>query len=194
MCLSLAVCALLPDWDTPASYVSTCLPPLTGAVSALLGRAGHRTLTHTPVGIALAAALVAAVSAPTMEVSGLLVRPGNALVLALLTAVGARIVGASRPQALWGAGVVGLLWGGALPATALWFMPVAVALGMWIHRAGDALTTKGVENPLWPLLHRPRVRLPLLGDAGSRREGALGALLGVYAVAGAVGLTLSFGS
>jgi len=191
MCLTMAITALLPDWDTPASRVSTALPPVTQTVSRALARAGHRTLSHTPVGIALAAALTATAAAPTVMLSGLLVRPGNGVMLMLVAAIGARSLGASNPLLLWGAGIMGLLSGATLPATALWFMPVAVALGMWVHRAGDALTTKGVENPLWPFVRHPRVRLPLLGNAGGRHEDRLGALMSLYTVIGAAGMVAS---
>ncbi|ARD42530.1 metal-dependent hydrolase [Actinomyces gaoshouyii] len=190
MCLTMAVAALLPDWDTPSSYVSTCLPPLTGVISRLLARPGHRTLTHSLAGILLACVMSAAVSAPTVVLYGLPVRPGNGLLLALLAALAARTLGASSPRLLWGAGGIGLVWGATLPATALWFMPAAVALGMWVHRAGDALTTRGVEHPLWPLVRRPRLRLPLLGDAGSRREDLLGAALGLYTALGAAAVAV----
>mgnify|MGYP000960925070 CR=1 FL=1 len=191
MCLTLAATTLLPDWDTPSSRAATALPPLTQAVSRVLARAGHRTLTHAPAGIILAAALTTLASAPTVMLSGLLVRPGNGAVLMIVAAIGARALGASSPLLLWGAGIVGLVSGATLPATALWFMPASVALGMWVHRAGDALTSRGVENPLWPVIRHPRIRLPLLGDTGSSRESLLEFIMSLYAMAGITSMVVS---
>lgn len=184
ICATMAVTALLPDWDTPSSYVSTSLPPVSGWVSRRLARAGHRRFTHVLAGFVAFTAVTAVLAAMTVELGGLPVRPGNGVILMLVSATGARALGVRSPIVLWGLGLVGALMGCGLPATAPWFMPTAVLSGMWVHRLGDALTTQGTENLLWPLVRRPRLRLPVLGDAGSRRESALFWLMGLYSVAG----------
>lgn len=191
-CVVLAICALLPDWDTPSSYVSTALPPLTTGVSRLLAKTGHRTFTHSPIGFAVFGLLTLLASAPVVMVAGVPIRPGNGFILALGAAMSARALGVSprRTLVLWGAGFGGFIVGALLPAPALWFMPVAVVAGMWIHRLGDALTTQGVPCALWPLLSRPRLRLPLLGDAGSMRERVLMWLMLAYVAWGLASMLL----
>ena len=184
ICATMAVTALLPDWDTPSSYISTSLPPVTGWVSRRLARAGHRRFTHVLVGFVVFTAMTVVLASLTVEFKGLPVRPGNGVILMIVAATGARALGLRSPVVLWGIGTVGMLMGCGLPATALWFMPAAVLAGMWVHRLGDALTTQGTENLLWPLVRRPRLCLPVLGDAGSRREIALFWLMGLYSVAG----------
>lgn len=192
-CVVLAVCALIPDWDTPSSYVSTCLPPLSGAISKPLTALGHRTLTHSPLGFALFGLVVAAASAPVVLLGGIPIRPGNGIVVGLGAAMAARALGAKPGcwPVLWCVGVVGFLLGGLMPAPALWFMPVAVVAGMWLHRIGDAITTQGAPCAAWPVLKRPRLRLPVLGDAGSRREHALFWLMCLYVAWGWLVLLLT---
>ena len=121
-------------------------------------------LAHAPAGIALAA-VAAAAAAGALGARGRFVR--------------------------WGAAVVGLIAGATLPATAPWFAPAAVALGMWVHRVGDVLTAEGAVHPLWPLVRHPRARLPLLGGGDGRAAGVLFALAGLYTSAGAVWMMTS---
>lgn len=182
MCLVLACTALLPDLDAPSSLASTSLPPVTTRVSRCLAGPGHRTVTHTGAGIVAGFVLTAVPCLWAAAGGGVPVRPGNGLVLGLCAAMGARALGVG-PRAgllLWGAAVSGFLVGAAAPATAWWFMPVAVAVGMWVHRLGDSLTTRGVENLLWPLIRSPRLCLPVLGDTGSAREQIFAGALAVY--------------
>ncbi|MBW3068963.1 metal-dependent hydrolase [Actinomyces sp. 594] len=188
-----ACAALLPDLDTPSSTASTALPPVTGWVSRRLTPGGHRAITHCLVGIAAAIAVVTVVCAWTATSSGLVIRPGNGLILGLCAAVGARTMGVSPRAglALWAAAFGGFLVGAAAPATPWWLMPTSVGLGMWIHRLGDALTTQGVENLLWPLVRAPRLRLPVLGDTGSAREQLLGLGLSAYVTWCGAGLVLT---
>lgn len=181
MCLVLACTALLPDLDTPSSLASTSLPPLTDWVSERLAAAGHRKATHTGAGIAVGAGAAATVSVWAFG-AGSPVRPGNGLLLGLCAAIGARAsgVGPHHRLLLWAAAASGTLLGAALPATAWWFAPASVAVGMWVHRIGDALTTQGVENLLWPLVRSPRLCVPLLGSTGSRREQILASVAAAY--------------
>ncbi|MDO4243527.1 MAG: metal-dependent hydrolase [Actinomyces sp.] len=182
MCLALACTALLPDLDTPSSLASTSIPPLTGWVSGRLAAAGHRKVTHSGVGIAVGAGLAAAVSVWVVG-TDIPVRPGNGLLLGLCAAIGARAggVGPHQRLLLWAAAASGTLMGAALPATSWWFAPASVAVGMWVHRIGDALTTQGVENLLWPVVRGPRLCVPLLGPTGSNREQALAGAAAAYA-------------
>ena len=174
MCTLLAAAALLPDW----------IEQTRGPSSAFTA------LAHAPAGIALATVAAAMVAGPTMILSGLLVRPGNGVVFMVAAAAAASALGARGRLVRWGAAVVGLIAGATLPATAPWFAPAAVALGMWVHRVGDVLTADGAVHPLWPLVRHPRARLPLLRGDG-RAAGALFALAGLYASAGAVWMMTS---
>ena len=149
MCTLLAAAVLLPDW----------IERTRGPSSAFTA------LAHAPAGIALATVAAAMVAGPTMILSGLLVRPGNGVVFMVAAAAAASALGA-RGLVRWGAAVVGLIAGATLPATAPWFAPAAVALGMWVHRVGDVLTADGAVHPLWPLVRHPRARLPLLRRRG----------------------------
>lgn len=187
MCVIVMAATLLPDWDRPDSCTAMALPPLTRLISRLLTTPGRQGLTRAPAGIALITAVTTLVVSPTMRLSGMLIRPGNGIVLMLMSAMGVRALGMRIPVILWGVGVMGLLSGVTLPATALWFMPTAVALGMWTHRVDDILTSQGAENPLWPLRRWPRVSLPLLDG----RENTLFLLLGLYTTAGAVQMMVS---
>lgn len=58
-----------------------------------------------------------------------------------------------------------------------WWLAVALFLGHASHLLGDALTTDGWE---WAQGHK--LRLPILGDAGSSREVLFSSALGVVAV------------
>ena len=144
MCLLLAGSTLLGHWDD-----SDETPP---------GR--FWKFTCAPAGIVVTSAVAVGLTAPTMTLSGLLVRPGNGAVIMLVTVACMRALGVRNLVVLWGSGLMGLLMGIALPATAWWFAPVAITLGMWIRWLGDALT----EHPP----RRLRRRLPLSERAGVR--------------------------
>lgn len=182
--LVMGVTALLPDIDSPSSFVATALPGVTQPISRVVARGGHRTWTHSLVGFALAAFLTYDITFWTVTVEGTDVRPGNGLVLGLLLAVAARGLGVSRSRAgaLWGLFVVGFVVGAwALGESTLWFMPALVAAGMWVHRVGDDLTTQSVHGLFYPLFRNRLFDLPaLLGDAGSAREGVLRGLIYLY--------------
>ena len=175
MCTLLAAAVLLPDW----------IEQTRGPFSAFTA------LAHAPAGIVLAAVAAAVVAGPTIILSGLLVRPGNGVVFMVAAAAAAGALGARGRFVRWGAAVVGLIVGATLPATAPWFAPAAVALGMWVHRVGDVLTAGGAVHPLWPLVRHPRARLPLLGGGDGRAAGVLFALAGLYTSAGAVWMMTS---
>ena len=109
--LVMGVTALLPDIDSPSSSVSTALPGITGPVSRVIARGGHRTWTHSLVGFALAAFLTYDITFWTVTVNGIDVRPGNGILLGLLLAVAARALGVprSREGALWALFLVGFV-------------------------------------------------------------------------------------
>lgn len=129
---------------------------------------------------------------------------GAALLVTLTATLGARALKAVRGALLpWVVGLTaGLLVALTAPDTSIW-LPAAVAVGTLVHLVGDLLTTDGIPFPTWPLVAKPPKRLaspmwqrsgdialPLLGDAGSVREGLLGTALTVYA-AGTVTATLA---
>ena len=182
--LVMGVTALLPDIDSPSSSVSTALPGITGPVSRVIARGGHRTWTHSLVGFALAAFLTYDITFWTVTVNGIDVRPGNGILLGLLLAVAARALGVprSREGGLWALFLVGFVVGAwALGGSALWFMPALVAAGMWVHRVGDDMTTQSVHGLLYPLFRARLANLPaLLGDAGSARERLLRSAMYLY--------------
>lgn len=162
MCLLLAGSTLLGHWDD-----SDETPP---------GR--FWKFICAPAGIVVTSAVAVGLTAPTMTLSGLLVRPGNGAVIMLVTVACMRALGVRNPVFLWGSGLMGLLMGIALPATAWWFAPVAITLGMWIRWLGDALT----EHPP----RRLRRRLPLSERVGVRLNRGLTALMSLYVMTGAI--------
>lgn len=197
--------ALLPDLDHRHATIAQSLPPVTTVmarfVEAVSG--GHRKGTHSLLGVAAATMLALWLGLFTVDVDGLgHVAVGAGLLSVLLTglALKALKLGGS-PTANWLVAVaLGVFVGLNAPDNQAW-LPVAVGLGTAIHLVGDLLTTGGIM-PTWPLrLPRPRlfrrvpvlrkiwkangaVALPILGNAGSRREWALLVPVSLYALAG----------
>ncbi|RCV51005.1 hypothetical protein DEF23_16920 [Marinitenerispora sediminis] len=183
--------ALLPDLDHPGSTATRSQGPLTRLAHAGVARMSravflatrtsrdqggrdrdgvHRHLSHTPVA-ALGAGLVVALAG--------LWWPLLAVALWFTASLGLRGLGqclrrgeARRTLRSWpavsalAAGAAGLLvWGGVSAP----FAGALVAVGMFVHSLGDALTRSGVPL-LWPLVYRGRrwwmVRAPLTFSTG----------------------------
>lgn len=198
--------ALLPDADHRRASIAHSLPPVSEWICAAVGRiaGGHRNGTHSLLGLAaftLLAWLLSTVALPTTL--GLLpVGAGLGTVLLASFAVKALKFMPDRAQRI--------PWLVAIPLGALvtvglgnqgQLFVVAVATGVIIHIAGDMLTDGGC-NLLWPASLRPprlvsrlpllktlwstggRMKLPLLGPTGSRREWSLATVVSLVAVAG----------
>ena len=207
--------ALLPDADHRHASIAHSLPPVSEWMCVLLGRAagGHRNGTHSLLGIAaftLVAWLLSRLTLPT-EAGTLQLGAGIGTVLLSAFAVKALHFMPDRARKVpW---LVGLGFG-ALVALGLgpvssWFV-LAVALGVVVHIAGDMLTDGGC-NLLWPFrLRRPRalarvpvlgsvwssggrVKLPVLGPTGSRREWAVATVVSLIAMVGMVSATWGAG-
>ncbi|ALE07393.1 hydrolase [Arthrobacter sp. ERGS1:01] len=204
--------ALLPDADHRHATIAHSLPPLSNAMCIEVGRlsGGHRHGTHSVlgmavfVGIALLAGMWTAQLAPFGTIY-----PGAGILSVLLGAFAAKalkFIPDTMRKFPW---ILGLALGAFItffaPQEQFWF-PLAVALGVAVHIAGDMLTTGGC-NLMWPLSLRPpkfarkiplvrnvwkrngSVAIPVLGNAGSYREWMLLVPVSAYAVFGIVGTT-----
>ena len=154
--------AMLPDLDQRGSTVSGMWGPLTDAPAGAVGliAQGHRKGTHDAVLAPLAFGLLAYAASWYLWSSLLLLALAIGLALHALHFV---IPGRSETTVV---GNLILSWGGAwwllssLPSP-VW-LPYAVALGVLVHIAGDALTCGGVPVPLLWLLNGGRLAfLPL---------------------------------
>ena len=181
--------ALAPDADHARATISRSAPGAS-ILTATAGRisGGHRHGMHSMLAIAVVWYLVPVLTAVRFPLPPL----GTVSLAALLTlpalAFAAKATRTARSWPLaWAvaAVVTGLLIGLADGSWA--WLRVAATLGYFVHIAGDALTTEGI-NWLWPLrIRAPRAvrripvlrrlwtsggyaALPVLGSAGSWRE------------------------
>ncbi|MDI3330270.1 MAG: metal-dependent hydrolase [Micrococcus sp.] len=201
--------ALLPDADHRSASIAHSLPPVSEWVCRVLGKAagGHRNGTHSLLGLAaftLMAWLLSRLAVPT-EAGTLQLGAGIGTVLLSAFAVKAlRFMPGRARKVPW---LVGILCGAlvtvGLGAESAWFV-LAVALGVAVHIAGDMLTDGGC-NLLWPAALRPprwvsripflsslwssggRMKVPVLGPTGSRREWAAATAVSAVAVTGMLG-------
>ncbi len=198
--------ALAPDADHHDATIAHSLPPVSQWVCDLVGRlaGGHRNGTHSVLGVAVLVGIAWAAGKVTVTTDALGdLAVGAGVLSLLLVAFAARalgLVGRRRADA-W---VLALALAGfvTVAAPTAWdWLPVAVGVGAGVHVLGDMLTGGGVPL-LWPWEPRPprwwrrsavlndvwtrggNFALPLLGRTGSRREHALVAPLGAYAVYG----------
>lgn len=198
--------ALLPDIDHPSGTIAR-----SGGLSRILSStvssvAGHRGATHTPLAVLVFTALASLVAGldwrAQVPVIGE-VQAGAVVIVTVLCAVAARALKAVEGRLLpWIVGLgSGLVVAVLAPDTAIW-LPMAIALGVLVHLAGDLVTTDGIPFPTWPLVLKPsrrtkspmwhtngNIALPVLGNAGSGREWAVCSALSLYALV-TVGATL----
>ena len=151
--------AMLPDLDQRGTTISGMWGPITDVPSGVVGTAarGHRWGTHdavlAPVGFGLLAYLAAGSFWSSL------------LLLALAIGLGLRALHFVIPGRAENtvAGNLILSWGGAWlllahsPGPA--WLPWAVALGVLVHIAGDAITCEGVPLPLLWMIRRGRLAL-----------------------------------
>lgn len=198
---------------TIANSMGSFTKLLTKVVSVISG--GHRQATHgiwfwflmTGLAFGIHFAAVAgpdpsASAGAVMAAWSWVVTHGDLLTFFVLTAFGQRALGAK-----WLNKILAKVWRSAtgamvrvvffveaalLTGLAMWvwpepeqwiWLPFAVSIGHFSHLVADSLTTAGVQW-LWP--SRKTVRLPIVGDAGSKRETWLSLAFGVGFVALAV--------
>ncbi|GMA26228.1 metal-dependent hydrolase [Luteimicrobium album] len=197
--------ALLPDADHHDGTIANSLPPVSHWVCRAVGAVsgGHRHGTHSVLGIAVFTGLAWLLGHWRMTVDGFgVVDVGAGVMAVLLAAYALKALRLVRGKvAPWlGALTLATLVAFFSPTEWTW-LPLAVGIGCAVHVVGDMLTTGGVPL-LWPVRHRPprwwastnvlndvwkrggNVALPILGDAGSRREWALLVPVSAYAVLG----------
>jgi len=200
--------ALLPDVDHRSGTIAHSLPPITEAITQVVGKltGGHRKSTHSLLGVAVFVAIAWAASLLVMrteQFGDVLIGPG--IMAVLLIAFALRALKLTR-KGWWWPWLTSVSLAGtvAVFAPEEWYwMPFCVGLGCLVHLLGDLLTTHGIPL-LWPLRVRsPRwvrrapilpfddmwrpsgnIAIPLLGDAGSWREWTLMTPVSIYAVAG----------
>ncbi|GAA1833117.1 metal-dependent hydrolase [Agromyces salentinus] len=197
--------ALLPDADHHSATIAHSVPLVGRLVARTIGTlsGGHRQGAHSAIAVVLVAVAAWALTLITVAIDDTSsIAAGAGVGTAVLVCFGlkARDFVRSWPAA-WALGAAA---GAAIvvfaPEQVAWF-PLAVTIGFVAHLAGDFLTTGGVPGVLWPQVLRPperlrdtpvlnrlwlasgHVSLPLLGDTGSHREAALGAVLGLYCFA-----------
>ncbi|VXC08765.1 metal-dependent hydrolase [Citricoccus sp. K5] len=200
--------ALLPDADHRSASIAHSLPPVSEWICAAVGRVagGHRNGTHSLLGLAAFTLIAWLLSLLAMPTTTGTVQVGAGLGTVLLASFAVKALKFMPDRARK------VPWLVAVPLGALaafgsgdqgfWFV-LAVALGVAVHIAGDMLTDGGC-NPFWPLKLRPpstlprtpltralwssggRMKLPVLGPTGSRREWAVAVVVSLVAVAGMV--------
>lgn len=201
--------ALLPDLDHHSATIARSVPVLGKLVTSIAGNigGGHRQGFHAPLMLVGVWFLASWLSRWQWEIGGFTIAAGAGLTALALCSFGvkAREYVRSWPMA-WAVGIVyAILVLLMEPQGPVW-LPLAVTLGYAVHLAGDILTTGGLPV-LWPITIKPprwlrrvpvvsslwrpggHVALPLIGDAGSRREKLLGLLMSVYVSYGVVAET-----
>lgn len=181
--LTCAGAGMLPDIDHKNGTIAHSLPPfslfLTSFVSNVSG--GHRKGTHSILG--LLAFWAIAIFSEQLTYQGV---PWVSLfITAYMGGLALRTFGA--PGGWLGAIGLGFLtW----HTQSLSLTPLAIGVGASAHVVGDFLTTRGI-NPIWPLILKSPVpskiwkksgyfALPLLGDAGSKREKILTSIFSLF--------------
>ncbi|SIL10818.1 inner membrane protein [Mycobacteroides abscessus subsp. abscessus] len=181
--LTCAGAGMLPDIDHKNGTIAHSIPPVSSIVSAVVSSlsGGHRKGTHSLVGLIFFWAV--AILAERLTYQG--IPWASLLITAYMGGLALRTFGA--PGGWLGAIGLGFL---AWHTDSLAMTPLAIGVGATVHVIGDFLTTRGV-NPAWPLtLKAPTssmfwkksgyFALPLLGDAGSKREMVLTSALSLY--------------
>lgn len=151
--------AMLPDLDSSNSTVSDMWGPVTDVPAGAIGRLaqGHRWGTHDAVLAPLVFGALALAAANAFWSSLLLMALAIGLALRALHFV---IPGRAENTVV---GNLVLSWGGAWllldhmvnPA----WLPWAVAAGVLVHIAGDAITTAGIPVPIIWVFKRVRLKL-----------------------------------
>ncbi|RYV51580.1 metal-dependent hydrolase [Pengzhenrongella frigida] len=198
--------ALLPDLDHRSATIARSGGMVTWGVStaASVTSGGHRHGLHSllaVVGFTFGTTLAGRWEA-VVPVFGL-IPAGSALLLLALVAFSTRALDITRggDVVLWLSAAVAVVVVLAVAPEQLEWLPTSVMIGVVVHLLGDLITTGGIPL-LWPWMPRPPravsripgmrkvwrsggyLALPVLGNAGSKREWVLCAGLSVYALYG----------
>lgn len=168
--------ALLPDADHPNASAARSFPPLSNIVVAAVSKisGGHRGYTHTLLGVGIFAFLTYFACLWQVDIHGRSVLPLAILIVAFCTSLGLSVL-KIVPK---GTGyLIGIAAGYLAYASAISAITIAsfLALGCLVHLAGDVITTEGLK--LFKPLTDFKVRIPILGNAGSAREKILDVLM-----------------
>ncbi len=154
--------AVLPDLDHPESMVSRMWGPITGGLAVLVARfaRGHRAGTHDAILAPAAVAATAWLASWWLPAFAVVVAITLGLVLRVTLLRGAGML--TWMTNLAAATVFG--WGLAHYPTLVdaghTLLPVALAIGVWTHQAGDLLTPEGLPVPIvWLVAPQRRVAL-----------------------------------
>lgn len=168
--------ALLPDADHPNASAARSFPPLSNVMVAGVSKisGGHRGYTHTFLGVGIFAALTYFACTWRADIYGYQVFPLALLIVAFCVSLGLSTLKVVPKGTGYILGIAAgyLAYISPLPA-----LNIAgfLALGCLVHLAGDVITTEGLK--LFRPLTNFKVRLPILGNAGSNREKALDVLM-----------------
>lgn len=193
---------MAPDADHADASIAHSLPPISSLAARGIGflSGGHRHGTHSLIGVAAFTAVTYFLSLWITEIEGREVAFGSGVIAVFLVAFATKTFGLHRSI---GSGTVGDILGTAIGPWIIalgtagavtyylgeqWtWLPICVAIGAFIHVAGDGLTEQGVPW-LWPwnpkppawVRHTPFLRsiwlpngyfrLPLLGRTGGSEE------------------------
>lgn len=198
--------ALLPDADHRNASIAHSLPPVSEWICRVVGAVagGHRNGTHSLLGLAaftLLAWLLSLLAVPTATGSLQLGAGLGTVLLASFAIKVLKFVPDRARRVPWLVAVpLGVFVALGMGDQGGLFV-AAVALGAVAHVAGDMLTDGGC-NLLWPAALKPpraltripavkelwssggRMKVPVLGPTGSRREWALAAVVSLVAVLG----------
>lgn len=188
--------ALLPDADHHNGTIAHSLPPVSTVITRAVGQAsgGHRHGTHSLLGVLAAFALAWLLAPVRLDLPWGLhddFQLGAWLLIVLMVSFAAKALRITRGwRTSWavavGAGTAAV-W---FAPEQLWWLPLSVGMGAFIHILGDALTVQGVPL-LWPWRPSPAVEtpvwkknghfaIPVLGTAGSAREWVFVVALDLY--------------
>lgn len=167
--------AMLPDLDHPQATVARSLGPVTEILSKFVAKiaGGHRNGTHSFLACALMfIGCTALFNADFGKWAALaFVFLTTSLVMRTLTEAdgwsGAIVSG------IVAASIVTIAPGSA------WLVD-AIVLGYCLHLLGDVLTPEGIP-PLWPV-SKHRVKFPIIGTTGDKREAFIGVLCAIATV------------
>ena len=212
--------AMAPDWDHPDGTVAHSLKPFTRwtaeGISAVSG--GHRGGTHSFLGILAAWGIAMGMSHWTWDYEGRTIPVGSGICALFLMAFAVKVFGLSAdvgsrvggrktaPGALllssFGPWVLALVTAGSMTyfLDYQWtWLPLAVALGAFVHICGDMITPQGVWW-FWPLKPAPpkslrsshlvgifwrkngRFRVPLLGTVEREKPTGIAAVFNREAI------------
>lgn len=192
--------ALLPDADHHNGTIAHSLPPISKAITRFVGQVsgGHRHATHSLFGALVVFALAWALASLRIDLRWGIAddfQIGAWVLIVLMVSFAAKALHLIRGwRTAWSISITVATAAVYFAPEQLWWLPLSVGYGAFLHVLGDWLTTQG--SPwLWPLRPSPPLEtpfwsnnghfaFPILGNAGSARETALTAVMGFYLLDG----------